>query len=314
VEFAFLVRHGYAVLLAAVLLEQLGLPLPAAPFLLAAGALAGMHELDFVAALLTTLLACTMSDAFWFEVGRRQGMKVLRLLCRLSLEPDSCVRRTEDMFVRRGPKTLLVAKFLPGLNTLASPLAGVTGMPRLRFHAMAGAGALLWAGTWMSVGWIFRHQIDRVVRTAMDTGIRLGLVLGSAFLVWLAYKLEQRRRFLRKLWIARVAPEELKRLMDAGEDVVVVDLRGRLDFEADPVVIPGALRIDPAALEDDDPGIPRDREIVLYCSCPNEATSARVALSLHRRGIWRVRPLDGGLRAWRAAGLPATRLDSTLPA
>jgi membrane protein DedA with SNARE-associated domain len=254
------------VLLAAVLLEQLGLPLPAAPFLLAAGALAGMGKLAFAPALLATLLACGLSDAFWFELGRRRGNAVLRLLCRLSLEPDSCVRRTEDTFVRHGPNTLILAKFLPGLNTVASPLAGMIGMARLRFHALAGTGALLWAGTWMSIGWIFRHQLDRVVRSATDTGIRLGLVLVLAFLAWLAYKWEQRRRYLRKLWIARVAPQELKRLMDAGEGVMVVDLRGKLDFDADPVGIPGALRIDPSDLEDRDPEIPREREIVLYCT------------------------------------------------
>jgi membrane protein DedA with SNARE-associated domain/rhodanese-related sulfurtransferase len=273
-----------------------------------------MGNLDFAAALLATLLACGLSDAFWFELGRRRGIKVLRLLCRLSLEPDSCVRRTQDTFARRGPKTLLLAKFLPGLNTVASPLAGMIGMNRLRFHAMAGTGALLWAGTWMSVGWIFRHQLDHVVRSAAETGIRLGVVLAIAFVAWLAYKWEQRRRFLRKLWIARVAPQELKRLMDAGEDVFVVDLRGKVDFETDPMVIPGALRMDPSDLEDRDPEIPREREIVLYCTCPNEVTSARVALSLHRRGIWRVRPLDGGLQGWRAAGFPVTPLESSLPA
>ena len=266
VELDFLLRHGYAVLLAAVLLEQLGLPLPAGPFLLAAGALAGMGKLHFAPALLATLLACGLSDAFWFELGRRRGIKVLRQLCRLSLEPDSCVRRTEDMFARRGPNTLLLAKFLPGLNTVASPLAGMIGMPRVRFHALAGTGALLWAGSWMSVGWLFRHQLDRVVRSARETGIRLGLVLVMAFLAWLAYKWEQRRRFLRKLWIARVTPQELKRMMDAGEGVVVVDLRGKLDFETDPLVIPGAVRMDPSALEDRHSEIPREQEIVLYCT------------------------------------------------
>jgi membrane protein DedA with SNARE-associated domain len=267
-DLSFLIRHGSAVLLAVVLLEQLGLPLPATAFLLGAGALAGLGQLDFATGLLAAIVACAVSDAVWFDLGRRRGIKVLRHLCRLSLEPDSCVRRTEDTFVRRGPKMLLVAKFLPGLNTVAAPMAGMIGMRRLHFHVLAGAGAVLWAGTWMSVGWIFRHQLGRVVESATAMGIRVGVVLALAFLAWLAYKWEQRRRFLRKLWIARVAPLELKRLMDAGEDVFVVDLRGRLDFEADPVVIPGAVRIDPKELEDHDRDleISRDREIVLYCT------------------------------------------------
>ena len=263
---AFLVRHGYAVLFAAVLAEQLALPLPVVPFLLAAGAFAGLGQLDFLRLLLSVLLACTLTDALWFELGRRRGMEVLRLLCRLSLEPDSCVRRTEDAFARRGPKTLLVAKFLPGLNTVAAPMAGMIGMGRLAFHALAGAGALLWASTWMAVGWIFRHQLDQVVDATRQAGLRLGVVIGLGFLAWLAYKWHQRRRFLRKLWVARVHPLELKRLMDAGEEPVVVDLRGRLDFEADPVTIPGALRFDPADLEERDTEIPREREIVLYCT------------------------------------------------
>jgi membrane protein DedA with SNARE-associated domain len=265
-DVAFMLRHGYAVLLAVVLVEQLGLPVPVVPFLLAAGAFAGKGQLDFAGLLLAALLACALTDAFWFELGQRRGIKVLRLLCRLSLEPDSCVRRTEDTFVRRGPNALLVAKFLPGLNTVAAPMAGMIGMPRLRFHALAGAGALLWAGSWMWVGWIFRHQLDRVVKATTENGARLGLVLALAFLAWLAYKWERRRRFLRKLWVARVTPLELKGLMDSGNPPVVVDLRGKLDFAADPVVIPGALRMDPEELEERDPEIPREREIVLYCT------------------------------------------------
>ena len=242
-ELDFLLRHRYALLFAAVLAEQVGLPVPAAPFLLAAGALAGMGKLDPRLALLVALLAAGLSDTFWFELGRRRGGRVLRLLCRLSLEPDSCVRKTEDAFARRGPNTLLVAKFIPGLNTVAPPLAGMIGMNRVRFHALSSAGALFWVGTWMALGWTFRHQLDRVARAASEMGGRLGLVIALAFAGWLALKWYQRRLFLKRLWVARIAPRELKSLMDAGEEVVVVDLRHPLDFEADPVVIPGALRL-----------------------------------------------------------------------
>jgi len=262
----FLVRHGYSVLFAVLLAEQIGFPLPAVPFLLGAGALAGMGKLDIAAAVGVALLSSALSDAFWFELGRRRGGKVLRHLCRLSLQPDSCVRRTEDTFARRGPNTLLVAKFIPGLNTVAPPLAGVIGMNRLRFHVLSSLGSLFWSGSWMLVGWSFRHQLDRIARAASVIGVRLGLVFALSFLAWLAYKWEQRRRFLRDLRVTRITPAELKTLLDAGEDLVIVDLRGRLEFEADPVLIPGALRLDPQALEATDPGIPRDREIVLYCT------------------------------------------------
>ncbi len=266
VELAFLLRHGYVLLFATVLAEQLGLPVPAAPFLLAAGALAGMGRLDPVSALLVTLLAAALSDGLWFELGRRKGSRILSLLCRLSLEPDSCVRKTEEAFVRRGPNTLLVAKFVPGLNTVAPPLAGIIGMSRLRFHLLSTTGAFLWASTWMLLGWLFRHQLDQVARRASELGVRLGVVLAVAFAGWLAYKWDQRRRFLRRLWTTRIAPHELKSLMDAGDEVVIVDLRGPIDFQSDPVVIPGALRLPPEQLEAGDPEIPREREIVLYCT------------------------------------------------
>jgi len=266
VELDFLARHRYALLFAAVLAEQLALPIPAAPFLLAAGALAGMGQLDPVGALAVCLLACGLSDVLWFELGRRRGARLVGFLCRLSLEPDSCVRRTEEMFVRRGPKTLLVAKFVPGLSSVAPPLAAIIGMKRSRFHLLSSTGALLWAGSWMLVGWTFRHQLDQVVRAARDTGVRLGIVAGLAFLAWLVFKWDQRRRFLKRLWVARIAPEELKSLMDDGNDVVVVDLRGLLDFQSDPVVIPGARRLAPEDLETDALDLPREKEIVLYCT------------------------------------------------
>jgi membrane protein DedA with SNARE-associated domain len=265
-ELDFLIRHRYAVLFAVVLTEQLGLPLPAVPFLLAAGALAGMGRLELAPALLVVWLAAALSDSVWFEIGRRRGHNVLRLLCRLALEPDSCVRRTEEAFARRGPNTLLVAKFVPGLNAVAAPLAGVIGMRRARFLVLSGAGTLFWGGTWMLVGWTFRHQLDRLARAATELGGRLGLVVAVAFAGWLLFKWDQRRRFLRRLWVARIAPQELKRLMDAGEEVVIVDLRGPLDIEGDPVVIPGALRLDPQELEAGRAEIPREREIVLYCT------------------------------------------------
>jgi membrane protein DedA with SNARE-associated domain len=187
-----LIQHGYSVILALVFLEHIGLPIPGAPLLLAAGALAGLGQLDFSIALLAALLGCGLSDAFWFEVGRRQGNGMLRLLCRFSVERDSCVRRTESTFARRGPGTLLLAKFVPGLNSVAAPLAGLSGMSRLRFHALAGTGALLWAASWMSVGWIFRYELDRVMPALSAMGLRCGLGLTFAGLVWIGWLVHQR--------------------------------------------------------------------------------------------------------------------------
>jgi membrane protein DedA with SNARE-associated domain len=192
-------RHGYAVLLVVVLLQQLGLPLPGAPPLMAAGALAASGQLDFATALLAAFVACGLSDTFWFELGRLRGARVLRSLCRLSLAPDACARRTQEIFARGGSSTLLLAKFLPGLNSVASPLAGMIGMARLRFHVLSGAGTLLWAGTWMAAGWVFRDQLDRVVRATMAMSTRAGLGLALAFVAWLAWAWERRRHVLRGL-------------------------------------------------------------------------------------------------------------------
>jgi membrane protein DedA with SNARE-associated domain len=169
-----------------------------------------MGQLDFATALLAALLGCALSDAFWFEVGRRRGIEVLRQLCRLTSAGDSCLERTEDAFTRRGAGTLLVAKFLPGLNSLAAPMAGLSGMSRVRFHALAGTGTLLWAASWMAVGWIFRHELDRVMPALTAMGLRFGLgltLVGLSWIGWLLYQRSQRRRFrLRPLLAAGSEP------------------------------------------------------------------------------------------------------------
>jgi membrane protein DedA with SNARE-associated domain len=263
---AFLLHYRYAVLFGAVLAEQAGLPVPAVPFLLAAGALAATGGLDPALALGLAVLGSLLADLAWYEAGRRRGGKVLNLLCRISLEPDSCVRRTEDVFARHGARTLLVAKFLPGLSTVGPPLAGVIGMRLLRFLLHSGAGALLWAGAYGLVGFLFHDQLEAVAERALALGGRAALVLGATFALWLGAKYVERRRFLRSLRIARISVEELKRKMEAGEELVIVDLRGSLDFEADPRRIPGALRLATGEIEARHQEIPRDRDVVLYCT------------------------------------------------
>ena len=263
---SFLLQHRYAVLFAAVLAEQLGLPVPAAPFLLGAGALAGMGRLEPALALGSAVLASLLGDFFWYELGRRRGASVLGWLCRISLEPDSCVRRTEDIFARHGARTLLVAKFIPGLNTVAPPLAGIIAMRRPAFLLYSGAGALLWAAAFGVVGFVFSDRIEGLAETALALGGRLALLLGSLLVAWLTWKYVQRLRFIRELRIARIDPEELKRRIDAGEDLVIVDLRHSVDFEADPRTIPGAIHLTTEELEKRHDEIPREREIVLFCT------------------------------------------------
>jgi membrane protein DedA with SNARE-associated domain len=262
----FLVRHGYAVVFASVLAEQLGLPIPAVPVLLAAGALAGAGNLSLALVLALSLVGALAGDLLWYELGRRRGMRIVQLLCRISLEPDSCVRRTEGSFERHGARSLLFAKFVPGLSTVAPPLAGVFRMRLGRFFAFDAAGTLLWAGGFVALGFAFADELERIADQAAVLGGGLFALLLGGLGLYVVVKLASRRRFLRQLRIDRITPEELKRKIDAGEEVVVVDLRHSLDFEADPALIPGALRVDAARIEETPESMPRDREIVLYCT------------------------------------------------
>jgi membrane protein DedA with SNARE-associated domain len=262
----FLIRHGYTVIFAFVLAEQLGFPLPAIPVLLAAGAVAGAGHLNFGFVLAAAIAASLLADSFWYELGRRRGIKVLQLLCRISLEPDSCVRRTEDVFIRHGARSLLVAKFIPGINTAAPPLAGIFRMKYSRFLAFDSAGAFLWAGGFLGLGWLFSDQLERVADWAAQLGGWLLVILVGGAAGYIVWKYYQRQKFLRELRIARITAQELKQKIDAGEAVVVVDLRHRIDFEAEPEAIPGALHVPPEELEQRHGEIPRDRELILYCT------------------------------------------------
>ncbi|HZF05072.1 MAG TPA: VTT domain-containing protein [Patescibacteria group bacterium] len=261
-----LVRYGYLVVFGWVFAEQIGLPIPAAPVLLAAGALAGTGRLSLALVLVLAGLASLGSDIIWYWIGRTGGGRVLRWLCRISLEPDSCVRRTEDAFSVHGARSLLVAKFVPGFSTAAPPLAGIVRMPLRRFVVFTGLGGLIWAGVFIGVGWVFSRQLE----VAADYVARLGssavALLVAALGGYIAWKYVARQRFLRRIRIARITPEDLKAKLDAGNDVMIVDLRARIDFDADPSIIPGALHLMTEELEARHREIPRDRDIVLYCT------------------------------------------------
>lgn len=304
----FLFRHGYSLLFAWVLAEAAGLPLPSAPILLAAGALAGRGRMYLPVAVALPVLAALICDAMWYTLGRRYGSGVLRLLCRISLEPDSCVRRTQLSFARRGSWALVIAKFIPGLNAMTAPLAGISRMPWRRFAGFDALGALLWSATYIATGFVFSARLERALGSLSVLGGGLLALLAAAIGAYVAWKWQNRRRFLRKLRIARITPEELKQRMDTREDIVIVDLRHSVEFDAEPQTISGAVHMDPADLEEAIEVIPRDREIVLFCNCPNEATAAQMALLLRSRGITRIRPLAEGLDGWRKRGFPLQTL------
>ncbi len=264
--FQFLLQYGYAVIFVTVLAEQIGVPVPSTPVLLAVGALAGLGQLNLAVVMTLAVVASLLGDLLWYQLGRRRGSRVLSWLCRISLEPDSCVRRTENMFARHGARSLLVAKFIPGLSTVAPPLAGIFQMRLARFLLFDSLGSFFWVGAFAGLGYLFSDQFEQIAAYAARLGAWLGLILGGGLIAYLVWKFVHRQRFIRNLRIARITPEELKRKLDAGEEVVIVDLRHSLDFEADPRTIPGALHLAAEELEEHHQDIPRDRDIILYCT------------------------------------------------
>ncbi len=262
----FLLRHGYWVVFAFVLAEQIGLPLPSTPVLLAAGALAGLGRISFWQAFVLGITASLMADCLWYWLGRRRGYSVLNLLCRIALEPDSCVRRTENVFSRFGASALVFAKFVPGLSTAAPPLAGLFRMRLWVFLLSDGAGAALWVGAFSGLGYLLREQLEVAAEYALGFGRWLGIGVIALLAAYIVWHIWQRQRFLHKLRIARIAPEELLRKLNAGEPVMIVDLRNPLDVQTSGSKLPGALLMAPGELEKRHEEIARDRDIILYCT------------------------------------------------
>ncbi len=308
---AFLLRafthHAYAILFGWVLIEQAGLPVPSVPVLVAAGTMSAAHHLHIALVLPLILLACLIADSTWYLLGRLYGTRIVNLLCKMSLEAASCVTRTQGSLSRRGAFTLLFAKFVPGFSTMAAPLAGQAGMSYRVFLLYDIAGTLGWASVWLFGGRFLGDLIERSNRWfTVFAHSAVALVLLTVIAV-LVVRYVRRLKFLRELRGLRLEPAQLKTMMeDAQREGLqmpfIVDLRHPLDILSDPLVLPHALRIGPDELKQRHEIIPRDRDIVLYCTCPSEETSAKVALELRRLGVRRVRPLRGGLQGWRDAG------------
>jgi len=292
----FLIAYGLPLLFVALLLEQLGLPIPAVPWLLAVGSLSAGAKFSAPAGIAIAVTACLIADLIWFYLGRHQGNRLLGFLCRISLEPDSCVRRTENAFTRYGLRTLLVSKFIPGLNTVAAPLAGLSKCSAPRFLLYDGTGAIIYASCYILLGYAFSDQIQQIAAALASIGKSALILLASLLLAYLGLKLWRRQMLLRELRMTRITVAELRQKLDAGENPIIFDLRSNAG--EDDLFIPGAIRISMDELAKS-AEIPRDRDIIVYCACPNEVSSARVALKLRQKGFTRVRPLQGGIDAWR---------------
>ena len=308
----FLTRHGLPLVFAVVLVEQLGLPVPSLPLLLAAGALSATGSFNLFLGIAVTMIACLLADVFWFYLGRHRGNQVLGFLCRISLEPDSCVRRTQNVFTRYGLRGVVVAKFIPGMSTVAPPLAGMAGVPIGQFLLVDGFGSLLYGGFFLGFGFCFSSQIEQIADAITHIGGGALSLMAGLLVLYISYKYWQRQRLLRELRGARITVAELRQKLEAGEAPVILDLRSRAELDQDPSVIRGAIHLVLEDLEKRQQEFPHDRDIVVYCSCPNEVTSARVALMLQRKGFTRVRPLLGGIDAWREGNHPMDERTETL--
>ena len=300
----FLIVAEYGVLIVSinVLVDQIGIPIPAVPTLVVAGAIAAGGRMPLIPLFVWAVLACLAADAGWYWIGRRFGIRVLKVLCRISLEPDSCVSQTQTRFERWGVNSLMFAKFIPGLAIIAPPLAGAMRMGWPRFLGLSTVGAALWVGSALLAGMLFSNQIESLLIRLDDIGAVVGVALVAALAGYVGFKGWQRARFYRSLRMARIDVTALYDLVQAGAEPIIVDVRSNAARALEPGWIPGSRHLPLDDIAGHIKDLPRDRDIVLYCACPSEASAARVAKMLMKHGFTRVRPLQGGLDAWVAAG------------
>lgn len=301
----YLAHTTYPILFLSVFARQLCLPVPAILFLLSGGALAGAGRLSFTGILLMAVVGCLLGDLVWFEAGRLRGKRVLRLLCAVASDPSYCIRQSRASFAKNGLRVLLIAKFVPGLDGIAPPLAGMADARRIKFLLYDAGGAILWAGAYVGAGFIFAAQVDKIAQYVSTIANVLVLVFGIPLLFFFVWKLLQLIHMIRLLGPLHITPEKLKERLDSGEKIGVIDL---LRFEDDPEgsgAIPGAVRADPQEMRHKTQVVmPSDVDLVLYCGSKNSFVSARVAAVMRKKGVQRIRILEGGLDAWKSRGFP----------
>jgi len=262
----FIIQHGYAVLFFWVLLEQLGLPIPAAPLLLAAGALVGSGNLEILPIFLAIWSASLIADLSWYTLGKRRGEKVIPFLCRISITPDSCVGRAKDIFSRQGVRSLLVAKFLPGVNTITPPLAGIFRMKLHQFIFWDTLGIILWVIVLVGLGVQFSDQLEWIAEQILRLGNGVGVILLGGLAGTVAWKAWQRQRLMRQLPWLRISPEEVKEKLENENRPLILDVRTALDIQSKPQHLPGAFHLPLNSVRQNVQRIPRDREVILYCT------------------------------------------------
>jgi membrane protein DedA with SNARE-associated domain/rhodanese-related sulfurtransferase len=295
-----LLQHGVPIVFVATLLARVGAPVPAAPLLVVAGGLSAGAQLSAPAVLLASLAANLAGDAIWFIAGRRHGHRILRLLCRISLSPDSCVRQSESLILRWGGASLIAAKFVPGVSVVAAPMAGAMAMSWRTFLVFGLAAAALWSLIFLGLGLVFHQQIQRVLNVLASTGTVAIVALVAVVAALIAARFWRRRRAMQHLAMPRVSVDELRTLLAQGKTPVIVDVRSPQSVQLDDRRIPGALHVPLEEMPGLAERLSADHEVIVYCDCPNESSAAVAARMLTSRGIKRVRPLTGGLDAWYA--------------
>jgi membrane protein DedA with SNARE-associated domain/rhodanese-related sulfurtransferase len=308
----FISAYGLAFIFVNVLMDQMGLPIPAIPALIVAGALAADGKLSVPGLFIVAVVAILIAVSAWYYAGERYGNRVMRMLCRISLTPDLCVSQAQTLFERRGINALIIARFLPGLSAIAPALAGATRIGWPRFLFFSTLGAILWVGAGLGVGIVLKGQIEHLLMLLKNIGAIAIAIIGALLAAYIAYKWWERHRFFAMLRVARIDVDELYSLMTAGASPVIVDVRSQTARALEPRRIPGALHVPLHVVDQHMKGLPRDRDIILYCTCPNEASAAEATKLLMNSGFTRVRPLCGGLDAWIAAGYPIEEIEEGL--
>lgn len=300
-----LVQHGMLLVFLVTFAARVGVPVPAAPLLVVAGGLAASGELSWAGAFAASIVANLLGDAVWFQAGRAYGYRVMKLLCRISLSPDSCVRQSESMIARWGGSSLLAAKFLPGISVVAAPMAGALGMTFLRFFGFDLLAGALWSLVFLGLGLLLSEQIQQVLDMLANAGIAAAAALLVIIVALVLRRWWRRRRFLRDVESPRISVSEAFALIEQGLEPIFVDVRGEASRAADPRHIPGALSLDQLrSRREQEATFSHDIEVVLYCNCPNEVTAALAANTLLSQGFTRARALTGGLDGWARAGRP----------
>ena len=263
---ALVAQYGLMLVLVNVFLVQAGAPVPAVPTLMVAGALAAGGGASLPMIILVAVAASLLGDLIWYAAGRIYGLRVLQLLCRISISPDSCVRQTETRFTRWGAPSLIFAKFVPGFATVAPPLAGAMRVGIGPFLFYSAISAALWSGCAAGAGMLFHRQIDWALAKLSEMGVYALVLLASALVLFIAFKWWERRRFFKVLRMARISVAELSRMMEEGQAPVVVDVRSASAREIDPRRLPGSITVDIANLDAHLADLPPDRDIIIYCT------------------------------------------------